>query len=69
MIEKNAKWFWTILKKYKEIILITEEQVNNFAGNMLEYVVKTIKIFSDEQCPHQSQNQTNRAVRETRYNS
>jgi hypothetical protein len=36
MIEKNAKWFWTILKGYKEIILITEEQVNNFAGNMLE---------------------------------
>jgi hypothetical protein len=36
MIKKNAKWFWTILKRIKRDHLITEEQVNNFAGNMLE---------------------------------
>jgi hypothetical protein len=34
MIEKNAKWFGQSKKDNKEII--TEEQVNNFAGNMLE---------------------------------
>ena len=37
MIKKNAKWFLEVFEDDgKEIILITEAQVNNFAGNMLE---------------------------------
>jgi hypothetical protein len=34
--KKNAKWLDNLKQDGKEIILITEDQVNNFAGNILE---------------------------------